>query len=283
MIGSAPPPDAEIREGLRQLGGRPTLKTYGREVWRRRDFVLALPMGQLRSRNANTVLGSTWHLLNPLILAATYYLVFGVFLDARDDVGNYTAFLVTGIFVFFYTQKCLTGGASTIVANEGIIRNVNLPRAVFPLSSVLAETIVHLPTLGILLAVVLATGESPTAAWFLLVPLIILQCAFNLGLAMWVGRLTFHFRDVQNIIPFVMRLWLYVSGVFFSAERVPTGWPRALFEGNPVYLFIQLHRKALIEGEVEGRTLAVAALWSTAIAVSGLFFFWRSEDNYGRG
>lgn len=270
-------------DGLHRLGVRPPLPAYLRALWSRRDFVVALPVSQLRGRNANTVLGGFWHLLNPLVLAATYFLVFGVFFNARDDVDNYVGFLVVGLFVFHYTQKCLTGGATTIVANGGIIRNVNLPRAVFPLGSVLAETLAHLPAIGLLLALALATGEAPTLAWLLLAPLMIVQAAFNLGLSLWIGRLTFHFRDVQNLLPFVTRLWLYLSGVFFTAERVPDGFLRSLFELNPVHVLIELHRQVLLGGTPPSAALSLTALvWAMVSLVSGLVFFWSREDTYGR-
>lgn len=268
--------------GLRQLGVRPPLSEYLRLLWARRDFVVALPVGQLRSRNANTVLGAFWHLLNPLALAAAYYLVFGVFFDARDDVANYIGFLITGLFVFYYTQKCLTGGASTIVANEGIIRNVNLPRAAFPVGSVLAETLAHLPAMGLVMALLLVTGEQVLASWALVVPLIVVQGLFNLGLSLWIGRLTFHFRDVQNLLPFMSRLLLYMSGVFFTAQRVPEGVFRTLFELNPVQVFISLHRQALITGDLSLVDLAVAAAWALGVLGAGLLFFWSSENSYGR-
>lgn len=282
MSSPAPPPAAPADDGLQRLGVRPALRVYLRALYDRRDFIVALPIGQLRSRNANTALGSLWHLLNPLTLAVAYYLVFGVLFDARDDVDNYVGFLVTGLFVFYYTQKCLTGGASTIVANESIIRNVNLPRAVFPLGSVLAETLAHLPALGLLLALLVVTGESPQPTWLLLVPLVVLQGLFNLGLALWVGRLTFHFRDVQNLLPFISRLLLYLSGVFFTAQRVPEGWARELFEANPVQVFLALHREALLEGAVSASRLGAAAAWTFVSVATGLLFFWRQENSYGR-
>lgn len=284
MISTAPADTAAAGRyaQLTSLGVRPPLQRYLRMLWGRRDFVVALPVGQLRGRNANTVLGGFWHLLNPAILAGTYYLVFGVFFSARDDVGNYIGFLVTGLFVFFYSQKCLTGGASTTVANAGIIKNVNLPRAVFPCGSVLAETLAHLPAVALLLAVLIVTGETPQLAWLLLPLLVLLQGVFNLGLAFWVGRLTFHFRDVQNLIPYVTRLWLYLSGVFFTASRVPEGLLRHVFELNPMHVYITAHRELLLEGTVSLQTLGAATLWAIAMLISGFFFFWASEDSYGR-
>ncbi len=266
---------------LQRLGVRPPLREYATALVKRRDFVAALALGQLRSRNANTLLGSLWHLLNPLILAATYYLVFGVFFDARQDVDNYVGFLVTGVFVFHYSQKAMTGGATTIVANAGILKNVNLPRVAFPVGSVLAETLAHLPAVGLLLVLILVTGEGLAASWLLLLPLVLLQGAFNLGLALWVGRLTFHFRDIQNLLPFVMRLLLYVSGVFFAASRVPDGLLRQVFEANPIYVFIALHRALLLDGAAPTRLWLTALAWTAVSLVSGLLFFWSREDSYG--
>jgi teichoic acid transport system permease protein len=275
------PPAADV-SGLQQLGVRPPLTVYLRSLWERRDFILALPVGQLRSRNANTVLGGLWHLLDPLILAAVYFLVFGLIFDGKDDVDNYVGFLVTGMFVFYYTRKCLTGGANTIVANEGIIRNVNMPRAAFPLGSILAETLAHLPAMALLVVLVTVTGETPALAWLLVIPLIVLQGIFNLGLAFWVGRLTFHFRDVKNLLPFLTRLLLYVSGVFFTIERIPEGLLRDLFQLNPLYAFMTLNRLALLDGTTAAGPWLIAVLWSAVSLVSGLFYFWSRENTYGR-
>jgi teichoic acid transport system permease protein len=277
-----PAVDDDAAAGLKPLGQRPPLPAYLASVWARRDFVVALPLGELQTRNANTLLGGLWHLMNPLILALTYFLVFGVFFDARDDVDNYIAFLLTGLFVFYYSQKCLTGGATTIVSNEGIIRNVNLPRATFPAGSVIAETVAHLPALGLLAIALLVTGEPVTAAWLLVLPAVALQALFNLGLSLWVGRLAFHFRDMQNLLPFVSRLLLYLSGVFFTAERVPEGVLRVLFGINPLHVFIELHRQLLITGGPVLRTWIAAAAWATLTLASGLVFFWASEASYGR-
>lgn len=283
MTSVLPPLSEPVSPELQRLGVRPSLKAYLLALWGRRDFMIALPVSQLRSRNANTLLGGFWHLLNPLVLAATYFLVFGIFFNARDDVDNYVGFLVVGLLVFHYTQKCLTGGATTIVANGAIIRNVTLPRAVFPIGSVIAETLAHLPAVALLLLLALVTGAPLSVAWLLLVPVLVLQAAFNLGLSLWVGRLTFHFRDVQNLLPFVTRLWLYLSGVFFTAERVPEGLLRTLFELNPVHVFIELHRTVLLDGAAPSLGAGLTAVaWAVSALVSGFIFFWSKEDTYGR-
>lgn len=283
MTPHAPSPAAAAGSHvLYPLGGRPSLPAYGRALWARRDFVLALPMSQLRSRNADTVLGSAWHLLNPLVLAATYFFVFGVLLEARRGVDNFVGFLVIGLFVFHYTQKCVTRGAAAMVSNDRMIRSLNLPRAVYPVAGVLSETLSHLPAVALLFALMGATGEEPHASWLLVVPLLVVQAAFSLGLALWAARLTFHFRDVQNLLPFVLRLWLYVSGIFFTVDRLPEGWVRAVFENNPAQVFLSLNRDALLHGSTDGGEWALVLLWSSALLVTGIAYFWAGEDEYGR-
>lgn len=267
---------------LRRLGVRPPLRRYVASLWSRRDFIVALPMGQLTSRNADTLLGGIWHLLNPLALVGAYYLIFGVIFEARRSIENFAAFLVIGVFVFHFTAKCLNGGAKTIASNGGIIRTVNMPRAVFPVGSVLGELLAHLPALAIMVAFVIATGEPVEPAWGLLVPAVLLQTLFNLGLSFWVGRLTFHFGDVRNMLPFVTRLWLYLSGVFFVGTRIPEGAVRTAFELNPLQVFISLHRQVLLDGTMTANTWVGAAVWTAAALVSGLLFFWWREESYGR-
>lgn len=278
-----PPTDlTRLHQPMVRLGVRPSLPAYCRDLWRRREFVLTMPLGQLQSRNTDTALGWVWHLLNPLILAGVFYVVFGVIFEARADVDNYVVFLVAGLFVFYFTQKCLVGGAQAVVSNAGIIRNVNLPRATFPLGNTISELLVHLPAIALLLVLAVATGEAPRLSWLALVPLLALQTAFNLGLALWAARLTFHLRDVQRLLPYATRLWLYLSGVFYTVERVPEGWARDAFEANPLHLLMEMHRSALTEGlPTAGQWLALVG-WASLLITSGLVFFWRGEDRYGR-
>ncbi|MPZ87584.1 MAG: ABC transporter permease [Nitriliruptorales bacterium] len=268
---------------LVRLGGRPPLATYLRLLWCHRAFVLTVPLGELRAQHQHTVLGRAWHLLNPILSAAVYYLVFGVVLGARTDVVNYPAFLVIGLFVFTYSSKCATAGARTIVTNARLLQSLTFPRATLPVAGVLRETIAQAPMVTVMLALVLLTGERPAWEWLLIVPVYALQALFNIGLSLVAARATFHFRDVEQILPYVLRLWLYVSGVFFAAERVPAGWARTLFDTNPMQVFLRLARGLLMGTGAAPEQWGAAAAWAGAALVAGFVFFQRREGDYGRG
>ena len=276
------PPDE--REELVRLGVKPSLKQYLRDVWSKRDFTTTGSFGDLRAQHMNTLFGGIWHLLNPLLLAAVYYLIFGIIFDAADRDGHsYAAFLVTGIFVFHYTSKAMGAGSRTVISNLTLIQNLQFPRVVLPLAAVFTEAVAQVPAVLLMLLLVVTTEGAPSLVWLLVVPAFLLQSLFNFGLALVTSRLTFHFRDTQQLLPYVTRLWLYLSGVFYGLERIPEGWPRTLFQLNPLHAFIDLNRQILLEHTLDLRSAVLATTWAVLGALIGFWFFRAKEVDYGRG
>lgn len=277
------PPDAAVlaSEGLTDInGGRSTLH-YLRSMWRLRHFVHVAALGQLRAQNQNTLLGSLWHVLRPLMHAFVFFIVFGVLFDARREVDNYLAFLLIGMFVFTYTTRAMTGGAGSVVANQRLMQSVAFPRALLPVSSALVETIAQLPVIAVMVVMVLLTGEPPSFWWVALVPALVLQAMFNLGMAFVTSRMTFHFRDVQQFLPYLLQLWMYLSGLFFTVDYVSARaphWMVVLFRLNPLYSYMQIFRGVLMEGRIYPNTWVIAIGWAV-VALGFGFFFFKARDH----
>lgn len=278
-------------EELRLLGVRPPVLTYIQQVWRRRDFATAIAAGEIRSQNMNTVLGNFWHILNPLLLAGVYILIFGVVLNvSRQGVENVAGFILIGVMVYHYSQKSIMGGAKAITSNEGFIRSIRFPRAVLPLSTVLGHAFAFIPAMFVMIALVLLTGlmgdttERPSLLWLLIGPILLLQTLFNIGAAFVLARLGDAFRDLQNVLPYVFRLIFYASGVLYSVDRfVEDGPMRLLFDLNPFYAFVSLFRWMLLaETDLQPQWLITASVWSLVLLVVGFLYFRAGEDRYGR-
>ncbi len=270
---------------LKLLGVRPSLWNYLTDVWRRRDFAKEIASGEVRGQNMDTVLGNVWHILNPLLMAGVYMLIFGVILDiARAD--NFPAFIVVGVFVFHFSQKTIMSGARSITANEGLIRSIRFPRAVLPLSTVLGHTFAFVPSVVIMLIIAVSTGERINVWWLLLVPIFLVQLLFNVGATFIVARLTDLFRDLTNVLPFVFRLLFYMSGVLYSVDRfVDAGLMREAFNYNPFFVYVSLMRgPVLAEFEPLDPQLAIiGVVWALVLLVAGFLFFRAGEERYGRG
>ena len=282
------PADPAARwQSLHRIGVKLPLRDYLRELWRRREFVLTIPMGERRAQNQDTVLGNIWHLLNPLFLIGVYYLVFGVFMEMAgrqrgDGIDNFLGFLVVGVITFDYTRNAVNSGARMIVKNRALVRSINFPRAVLPLSGLVSESLGHLYAIPLMWFLLALTGEYPQWAWFLIVPIVMLQAMFNLGVGMIVARLTFHMRDVQQVLPYALRIWFYMSGVLFPVTMIDQPVIRTILELNPMFAFVDLSRSAFMDGEFAPYPWAVAATWSVLALVIGFFYFRSAESEYGR-
>ncbi|MGC4175518.1 ABC transporter permease [Demequina sp.] len=284
--GGAPSEYAQLAEqyGLPLQVGRPPLGKYLKDLWRSRSFIWALARTRAYARNENTYLGQLWSILTPLLYAAVYGLIFGVVLQTDRGVENYIGFLVIGVFIFQFCSSALSQGANAVVGNISMIRSLRFPRAALPIAVVVTEFLTLLPAIVVMLIIVNLTGEHPQWSWFLVVPAFALIALFNAGVALVMSRVVTHSRDVKNLIPFVVQLLRYMSGLFFSIAHYTQNFPGlgAVLTYQPYALSIEMVRGALLqEFNTSALELAVMCLWAFGLAFGGLIYFWRSEGKYG--
>lgn len=278
------------RHGLSASGRLPSLPEYTRSLWAYRHFIRAHASAKTSSALGNTKLGMLWQVLTPIINAAVYYVIFGVILGGRDGVDNFIAYLCAGVFVFGFTQSVVQTALNAITGNMGLIRALHFPRASLPLSVAVVEVRNYLVALVVLLGIVLVSGEPLTVEWLLLIPVVILQTIFNTGLALFMARFGSKVRDIKQLIPFMMRFWMYGSAVLYPVtmlKKVVDGWALALVEANPMLIFIELARHSLMEDvQLVGEPPLLwiqAGIWSAVVGIGGYVYFWRGEKGYGRG
>ena len=271
-------------DDLPLIGVRPPLPAYLRQLWARREFCVVLALSRVRAENDRDRLGPAWVVLKPLINAVVYGAVFGLLLRADSRPDNFVPFLVAGVFVFSYLSSCLTDGAACVTGSADLVRSLRFPRAVLPVAVVVQRTVGLGAMTAVLLVVVLASGEPVRASWLLVPPALALATLFAVGTALAAARLTVHVRDVAHLLPFLTRLLFYVSGIFYSLDRVVTH-PRALavLELNPAHVYITLVRGALLtETTATAGTWLLGAGWALAVLPVGLVLFWQAEQEYGR-
>lgn len=278
------------RHGLRVAGARPSLFAYTRQLWAYRFFITEYANAKLVSSFSTARLGQLWQVLTPLANAGVYYLIFGVVLNTRDQVDNFIAYLCTGLFVFTFTATVVQQGTQSIVSNLGLIRALHFPRAVLPIAVMLTQFQSLVAAMVVLFGIVLVSGEPLTVQWLLLIPALLLQSVFNAGLALAMARLGSKLTDLKQVIPFVMRTWMYGSGVLYSVANFEEHLPTAvstLVKANPLLVYIELARHALMEdvplASPVSQLWLLAIGWTLVIGVGGYIFFWRGEQEYGRG
>ncbi|MGW2014787.1 ABC transporter permease [Streptomyces sp. NPDC001927] len=278
--------------GLSVSGARPGFFEYIRQLWGRRHFILAFSSAKLTAQYSQAKLGQIWQVATPLLNALVYYLIFGLILEAGRGMTTevYIPFLVTGIFVFTFTQSSVMAGVRAISGNLGLVRALHFPRATLPISFALQQLQQLLYSMIVLAAVAIAFGSYPSLSWLLLVPALFLQFVFNVGLAMIMARMGSKTPDLAQLMPFVMRTWMYASGVMFSIPVMLSdkpAWIADVLMYNPAAVYMDLIRFALIDGygaeNLPTHVWATALGWALAVGIGGFVYFWKAEERYGRG
>ncbi|MDO0938252.1 ABC transporter permease [Streptomyces sp. DG2A-72] len=298
-VSAAPSPDERLtaaqlaaKYGLSVSGARPSLVEYVRQLWDRRHFILAFSRAKLTAQYSQAKLGQLWQVVTPLLNAAVYFFIFGVILEADRGMSRevYIPFLVTGVFVFSFTQSSVLAGVRAISGNLGLVRALHFPRASLPVSFALQQLQQLLYSMIVLFAITMVFGSFPDLSWPLIVPVLALQFLFNTGLALIVARAGSKTPDLAQLMPFVMRTWMYASGVMYSIPIMLADkpqWIANVLQWNPAAIYLDLMRFALIDGygseNLPDHVWAVALGWSVLLAVGGFVYFWKAEERYGRG
>lgn len=300
--GAQPPDDSGLsperlaaKYGLTVSGARPSLPEYVAQLWDRRHFIVAFSRAKLHAQYSQAKLGQLWQVATPLLNAAVYFFIFGWLLGARGGMSKseYVPFLVTGVFVFTFTQSSVLAGVRAISGNLGLVRALHFPRASLPISFSLQQLQQLLYSMIVLALILVGFRHFPDWSWFLVLPVLVLQFVFNTGLAMIMARLGSKTPDLAQLMPFVLRTWMYASGVMFPLQIMleertnAPGWLAELLAANPAAVYMDLMRFALVDG-FDGGDLAPhvwswALGWALLVGIGGFVFFWKAEERYGRG
>lgn len=284
--------DLAAKYGLSVSGARPGMAEYIRQLWGRRHFILAFSQAKLTAQYSQAKLGQLWQVVTPLLNAMVYYLIFGVILGTREGISNdvFIPFLVTGVFVFTFTQSSVMAGVRAISGNLGLVRALHFPRASLPISFALQQLQQLLFSMIVLFIIAVGFGSYPSLSWLLIIPALALQFVFNTGLALVMARLGSSTPDLAQLMPFIMRTWMYASGVMYSIPimlKDKPAWISDVLQLNPAAVYMDLIRFGLIDGygseNLPPHVWMWAVGWAVLFGICGFVYFWKAEERYGRG
>lgn len=279
--------DAAADDGLKPILATPSTREYLRQMWGRRSFAVAMPLEDVRSSHQDTLLGNIWHLANPMLSVAVYYLVFGVILDTSRGIDNYLLWLMIGVFTYNLTSRSVLAGASSIATNQGLMRAMRFPRALIPVSTVIGRLLTFSFECAILLLVAALTGTGLRLTLLALPLIVLVHTSLNLGGAFAAARLNDSYRDVQQVIPFFFQLLRYLSGVMFSVQHYVDNATNhrllsRLIELNPMVQILNLYRWAIMGIPIAPMRVVEATTISLMLLVGGFHYFRGHELMYGR-
>jgi ABC-2 type transport system permease protein len=250
-------------------------------VWRRREILGTLVQRDLRVRYSRSVLGYVWTVLDPLLMASVYFVVFTfIFKAGRVADTPYFLYLLSGLLAWQWFTGSVTDTTKSLIQEARLVRSTNLPREVWVIRCVIAKGVEYVLSLPILAAFVLyylAVGRVDLDWELLLFPLgMVLQFLLLVGLGLLLAPITVLVTDMQRVVRIFLRFFFYLSPVLYGLQSVPDQL-RAVLILNPLNGILSLYRGGLFERSVSWVDVGVSVVMSLLFVVLGFWTFSRLE------
>lgn len=251
------------------------LVPYVKDVWERRRFIVELARAGVRGKQASTILGRLWGVIDPLFQALLYYLLFTIIRRGGRPI-DFLPILIAGFFLFGLATSALGEGGRSIRGSKNFMLNSTFPRAVFPITSVYTAIIRFAPAVFVYAAFHIALRAPTTKALLLLPVMFSIQLVMMLGLALLVSTTVALYADAGNAIQYVTRILFFTTPVIFPLATIPPGIRDVLF-WQPFWALFESYQE-IFGGKVpELGQILLAAAWAVFFLVVGTRFFLRHE------
>jgi len=250
------------------------------EIWRRRDLLWALTLREIQVRYTQSVLGIAWAVLQPLALMLVFTLIFSVLLKVPSEGVPYPVFSYSALTFWTFFSGSLTRAIPSLEVNEGLIKKIYFPREFFPISSVLSAIFDLVIAFVIFLVIMLYYHMPFTLNMFYVVPLVVIQTIFTIGVCLFASALNVYYRDVKYALPLVVQIWLYATPIIYPMSSIPERFWR-FYLLNPMTGIIEGYRDVLAKGvHPPLYYVGVAAAGAVILFVLGYFYFKRIEMSF---
>lgn len=250
------------------------------ELWEAREVAYRFGQRDVILRYRQTAVGVVWVLLQPLVAAGVFSIVFGNLAGLPTDGVPYFLFSYVGMLAWNFFNGLVSRASGSLVANQALVAKVFFPRMLVPVSSVFAVLLDFLVALALGMVLLVVYRVNP--GWGILLLPVWLMCLllFSLGISLAASALMVKYRDVMYVIPWILQIGLYATPIAYSLSAVPEGF-RWLFYANPLAWLIELFRASMLGTAPSQVWLAPAAVVvSVLVGFLGVMVFQSREREF---
>jgi lipopolysaccharide transport system permease protein len=252
-----------------------SIAAYLHEVWRSRGLIITFAKRDLKVQYAQTYLGVLWSIIQPV----TGLFIFNFFFHrvVKLDISvPYPLFALTGIMGWFYFTQLVGQGGTSLMLNQNLIKKVNFPRLILPISKALVGLVEFFITFCVLLILLFYMGYGLSFRVVVLPFVVAINIITGLSVAIWLSALTIRFRDFHHLIPYLIGFGVWLTPVFYPITIVPEGY-KWVYYLHPVANFIGLYRWIFLGIPVDAVQALCSFAWAVIVLLLGISFFIRNE------
>ncbi|MEO8327000.1 MAG: ABC transporter permease [Nitrospirota bacterium] len=247
-----------------------------KELWQYRDLFYFLTWRDIKILYAQTILGFSWAIFQPLIQIIIFTIIFGKIAQISTEGIPYILFSCVAIIPWTYMSQGMSLSSQSLLQGSDMLGKIYFPRLIFPVTPVLAKLVDFAISMLIIFGIMLYYRVAPT--WNLLFfPLFfILMISVPLGIGLWLSSLAIRFRDIRQAMPFLIQMLMYSAPIVYSASSIPHEY-RFIYSLNPIVGVIEGYRACLLGTPMSWLYIWPGIFTAAILLVSGALYFKRME------
>ena len=247
-----------------------------RELFEYRDLFLFLTWRQVKVLYAQTIMGLSWAILNPLIQILVFTVIFGKVAKLDTDGIPYFLFSTVAMIPWAYMSDAMTQSSTSLVTGQQMLGKIYFPRILFPLTPVFSKLVDFTVSIFLLIVVMFWYQVTPTWNMIFLPFLVLVMIMVPAAVGMWLSSLAIRFRDVKFMMPFVIKMLIYTAPILYSASAIPEAY-RILYSLNPLVGVIEGYRACLLGHPMPWLYILPGTFVAVTLFVSGAMYFRKME------
>lgn len=249
-------------------------------LWAYRAFVLGSVRREFQSRYRNSLLGAAWTVLNPLALILIYTVVFSQVMKTRlpgvDSTFAYSIYLCAGMLTWGLFAEIVGRGQNVFIEHANLLKKLNFPRLCLPVVVVLTALLNFAIIFGLFSLFLLLTGNFPGWVFLGLIPVLLVEIAFAIGLGIVLGVLNVFFRDVGQFFSVALQFWFWLTPIVYSVTHLPASL-RPFMILNPMASIVAACQDVLVAQRwPQWQSLGWLGLFALGLCGAGLWLYRRN-------
>jgi lipopolysaccharide transport system permease protein len=247
-----------------------------RELAEYRDLFYFLVSRNIKVLYAQTIMGFSWAILQPLVQIVMFTIIFGQVASIPTNGVPYFLFSTVAIIPWTYISTAMSNSSLSLVSDAAMLGKVYFPRVIYPLTPILSTLMDFAISLLIVIAVLIYYKVTPTVNLLYLPLFILFMMIVPLGVGLWLSSLAIRYRDVKFAMQFFLRMLMYTAPVVYATSSIPDNY-RFLYSLNPLVSVIEGFRVCLLGGTLDWFFIIPGLISGLLILVTGALYFKHTE------
>ncbi len=246
-------------------------------LWAYRGFISGSVRREFQAKYSNSLLGAAWTVINPLAMIVVYTVVFSQIMRAKlpgaDSQFAYSIYLCAGVLTWTFFAETVSRTQNVFLEHANLLKKISFPRLCLPVIVVANASLNFAIIFGLFTIFLIASGSFPGVVYLALIPLLVIQVLFSVGLGITLGVLNVFFRDVGQLFGVVLQFWFWLTPVVYPINILPAFAREALYY-NPMTSLIVSYQNILVSGLwPDWRSLWPVTLLAVLLCSWGLMLF----------